>query len=82
MMWAAQAAGKRSGRLRVHVYIDCTLSSLGRWAMRGAAAGSMLVAGVLVVRKWLVAPESRITHCLIVAALAVMVLRRIEAARA
>jgi hypothetical protein len=35
-----------------------------------------------VVRKWLVAPESRIAHCLMLAALVVMVLSRMEAANA
>ena len=32
MMWAAQAAGGRSSRLRVHVCMDCTLSTMGRRA--------------------------------------------------
>jgi hypothetical protein len=50
--------------------------------MRGTAAGRMLIAGTLVVRKWLVAPESRMTRCLMVAALVVMVLSRTEAANA
>ncbi len=50
--------------------------------MRGTAAGMMLVAGALVVRKWLVAPELRMAHCLMVAASVVIVLRRTEAARA
>ncbi len=50
--------------------------------MRGTSVGTMLVAGAYVVRKWLVAPESRMTHCLMVAALVVIVLRRTEAASA
>jgi hypothetical protein len=50
--------------------------------MRGTVAGMMLVAGALVVRKWLIAPESRMAHCLMVAALVIIVLRRTEAARA
>ena len=58
------------------------LVTLGRQAMRGTAAGMMLVAGALVVRKWLVAPELRMAHCLMVAASVVIVLRRMEAARA
>ena len=62
--------------------LDCTLSPLGRWAMRGTSAGTMLVAGASVVRKWLVTPESRIAHRLMVAALVVIVLRRTEAASA
>jgi hypothetical protein len=57
MMWAAQAVGGRSGQSRVHVWVDCTLLPLARWAMRGAAAGSIFVMGASVVRKWLVAPD-------------------------
>ncbi len=38
--------------------------------------------GAYVVRKWLVAPESRMAHRLMVAALVVIVLRRTEAASA
>jgi hypothetical protein len=47
--------------------------------MRGTEAGMMLLAGALVVRKWLVAPESRMAHRLMVVALVVMVLRKVEA---
>jgi hypothetical protein len=50
--------------------------------MRGTSAGTMLVAGASVVRKWLVAPESRMAHRLMVAALVFIVLRRTEAASA
>ncbi len=60
--------------------IDCTLSSLGKQAMRGTEAGMMLLAGALVVRKWLIAPELRMVYPLMVAASVVMVLRRAEAA--
>ncbi len=62
--------------------VDCTLSPLGRRAMKGTAASTMLVAGELVVKKWLVAPESRMAHCFMVLALTLIVLRRMEAARA
>jgi hypothetical protein len=48
----------------------------------GAAVGSMFVAGKLVVRKWLVAPELRMAHHLMVLALISIVLTRIEAVRA
>ncbi len=82
MMWAALAPTGSAGRSRVQVCVDCTLSPLGRRAMRGTVAGMMLVVGALVVRKWLVAPESRMTHCLVVVALVIIVLRRTEAARA
>ena len=50
--------------------------------MRGTSAGMMLGVGASVVRKWLVAPESRMAHCLMVVALVVIVLRRTEAASA
>jgi hypothetical protein len=42
----------------------------------------MLVAGALVDRKWLIALESRMANCFMVAALTLIVLRRMEAARA
>jgi hypothetical protein len=82
MMCAAQAPAGRFGRSRVHVWVECTLSPLERWAMRGTAAGRMLVAGASVVRKWLVVPESRMADHLMVAASVVMVLSRKEAANA
>jgi hypothetical protein len=49
--------------------------------MRGTAARTMFVAGALVVKKWLVAPESRMAHCFMVAAPTFIILRRMEAAR-
>ncbi len=82
MMWAALVPTGSAGRSRVQVCVDCTLLPLGRQVMRGTVARMMLVAGALVVRKWLVAPESRMAHCLMVAALVVVVLRRMKAARA
>ena len=82
MMWASCAPAGRSGRSTVQLCIDCTLSPFGRRAMRGTVAGTMLVAGASVVRKWLVAPESRIAHCLMVLASVAIVRRRTEAASA
>jgi hypothetical protein len=79
MIGAALAPARRLGRSRVQVCIDCTLSPLGRQAMRGTVSGTMLVVGALVVRKWLVTPESRIAHCLMVVASVVIVLRRMKA---
>jgi hypothetical protein len=52
---------------------------LGR---RGTAARTIFVAGALVVKKWLVAPESRMAHCFMVVGLTLIVLRRMEAAKA
>jgi hypothetical protein len=79
---ATWAPAKRSGRSRVLVCVDCTLSPLGRRAMRGTAARKILVAGALAVRKWLVAQESRMADCLMVATSPLIVLRRMEAASA
>jgi hypothetical protein len=50
--------------------------------MRGTAARTMLVAGGLVVRKWLITLESRMAHRLMVVASTSIVFRRMEAARA
>jgi hypothetical protein len=82
MTWAAWAPAGRSGKSRVQVCVDCTLSVFGRRAIRGTAARTMFVAGALVVKKWLIALESRIAHCFMVAASTLIVLRRMEAARA
>jgi hypothetical protein len=51
-------------------------------AMMGLVVGTMLVAGASVGRKWLVAPESRMAHRLMVLALALIVFNRTEAAKA
>jgi hypothetical protein len=82
MIWAALALTGSAGRLRVQVCVDCTLSPLGRRAMRGTVAGMMLAVGALVVRKLLIAPELRMAHCLMVVASVIIILRRTEAARA
>jgi hypothetical protein len=78
---AARVPAGRSGKLRVQVCVDRTLSPFDRQAMRGTAASTMLVAGASVVKKWLVAPGSRMAHCFMVLASTSIVLRRMEAAR-
>jgi hypothetical protein len=60
--WDAWGLARRSGRSSVQVCVGCTLSLLGRQAMRGTAVRTMLVVSALVVRKWLVALESRMTY--------------------
>jgi hypothetical protein len=50
--------------------------------MRSTVARTMLVVGASVVREWLIALESRMAHHLMVAALTLIVLRRMEAASA
>jgi hypothetical protein len=82
MMWAAWARGGNEGTLMVHVFAKCKHSPLGRQAIMGLVVGTMLVAGVSVVRKWLVAPESRMAHCLMVSASVLIVFNRTEAAKA
>jgi hypothetical protein len=75
MTWATQTPAGRSGKSRVQVCVDCTLSPFGRRAMRGIAARKMFVAGASVVKKWFVAPESRMAHCFMVVASTIIVLR-------
>ena len=82
IMWAARALGGREGMSRVHVCVECTRAPFGRRAMMGVVVGRILVAGASVVRKWLVAPESRMAHLLMVLASVLIVFNRIEAARA
>ncbi len=50
--------------------------------MMGLVVGTMLAAGALVVRKWLVAPDSRMAHHLMVLALVLIVFNTTEAAKA
>ncbi len=50
--------------------------------MKGTVTGVILEAGALVVRKWLIAPESRMAQLLMVAASVDIVLRRTKAASA
>jgi hypothetical protein len=50
--------------------------------MMGLVEGTMLVAGTLIIRKWLVASESRMAHCLMMLALRLIVFNRKEAAKA
>jgi hypothetical protein len=80
--WAAWALARRSGKSRVQVCVNCSLSPFGRWAMRGTVDRTMFVAGALIVKKWLVASESRMAHRFMVAASTLIVLRRMEAAMA
>ncbi len=82
MMWADCAPGGNYGMSSVHVCIECTCLPFGRQVMMGMVVGRMLVAGVLIIRKWLLAPGSRMSHRLMVSASVLIVLRRIRAARA
>ncbi len=55
---AAWAPAGRSGKSRVQVCVDCTLSPFGRRAMRGTAARTMFVARCISCQK--VAHRSRV----------------------
>ncbi len=72
MMWARWAVDGRSGRS----------NPLGRRATIGVWVGWMLVTCAPVVRKLLVAPESKMAHLLMVAMSMLTVRRSIAAARA
>ncbi len=54
----------------------------GGWATIGTVAGRMLEAGVLVVRKWLVAPESRMAQLLMVSVSVLIIFSKTEAVNA
>ena len=75
MMWAARALRRRVRMSSVHVCVECTLSPLGRHAIIGVVVCCTFEAGALVVRKWLVAPESRMAQWLMVSASVVTVWR-------
>jgi hypothetical protein len=67
--------------LRVQVCVDSTLAPFGRWAMSRMMAGRMFVLGALVVRKWLVATEARMAHCLMVLASVLIIFNKIEVSK-
>ncbi len=82
MMWADHAPGGNDGMLSVHMCVECMHLSFGRRAMMGMVVDKMLVSGALVIRKWLLATELRMAHCLMGLTSVLIVLRRIKAARA
>ena len=82
MMWARRVAAGSAGMPNVHVCIDVMRSPFGSRATIGLVIGVMLVAGANDVRKWLVAPESRIAQFSMVSMAKLMVQSRAAAARA
>ena len=64
MMWARRATAGSAGMSNMHVCVDLTHSPLGSRATMGLLVWVMLVAGAVDVRKWLVAPESRMVQFL------------------
>jgi hypothetical protein len=59
MMGARHAVVGKLGKSSVHVCVDCTRATLGKHATMGLVARQTLLMGTLVVRKLLVAPESK-----------------------
>jgi hypothetical protein len=64
MMWARHAIVERLGKSSMHVWVDCTRAPLGKCATMGLMAHQTLLMGALVVRKLLVAPESKMAQLL------------------
>jgi hypothetical protein len=62
MIWACRTEAGRAEMLRVHVSVECMRSPFGSQATMGLLVGCMLVMGAAVMRKFLVAPESRMAH--------------------
>ncbi len=82
MMWARRAIVGRLGKSSMHVCVNCTRSLLGKCAMMGLMARWTLLTGALVMRKLLVAPESKMAQLLMDSMSMLPVLRRVAAARA
>ncbi len=82
MMWARRAIVGRVGKSSMHVRVDCTRAPLGKHATMGLMARWTLLTGALVVRKLLVAPESKMAQLLMESMLMLTVRRRVAVARA
>ena len=72
----------RLSKSSMQVCIDRTWLLLGRHAMMGLLASFTLMTGAPVVRKLLVAPESKMAHLLMVFMSILIVRRRVAVARA
>ncbi len=82
MMWARRVTTGRLGRSNVPVCVDRTCLPLGRRAMIGFWAGWTLVMWAPVVRKLLVALESKMAQLLMVSMSMLTVRRSVAAASA
>jgi hypothetical protein len=82
MMLARHALVGRSGKSSMHVCVDCTRAPLGKCATMGLMACRTLLMEALVVRKLLVAPESKMAQLLMDSMLMLTVWRRVAMARA
>jgi hypothetical protein len=82
MMWARRAIVGRPGKSSMHVCVDCTRSLFGKRATMGLMVRWTLLTGALVMRKLLVAPESKMAQLLMESMTMLTVRRRVAAARA
>jgi hypothetical protein len=82
MMWTRRAMAGGLDKSNVHVCVDHTWSLWGRRATMGLLASCTLVTGAPLVRKILVAPESKISHLLMVSISMLTVQRSVAAASA
>ena len=82
MMWPRRASIGRPGTLTVHLCVDLTLFPSGRLTVIPSSMISLSVTGAAVVRKLLVAPESRIAHLWMFSRVSVIVSRSWLAAAA
>ena len=62
MICPCLAAFGRWGMSKLHVCVDVTFSPFGIFTIIGLVAGNMSITGVVVMMKWLVAPESRMAQ--------------------
>lgn len=63
-MWPWRACLGNFGMSSLYVCVDLTEFPSDRVTVSGRVAGLMLIVGASGMRKWLVAPESRIAHFL------------------
>jgi hypothetical protein len=82
MIWARHAVAGSLGKSNVQLFVDHTWSPLGRHATIGLLAICKLVMVMPVVRKLLVAPESKMTHLVMVSMSMLTVQSSVAAARA
>ena len=82
MMYPVRAFSGKPGRLSRHLWVDLTLFPSGSVTVIRCWSPSIIVASASVIKKLLVAPESKIAQCFMFSFVRVIVLRRFVAAPA
>ena len=62
-IWASLALSGSVGMSNSHISLVCICSPFGSVTLIGFVVGLRLIAGEFTIRKWLVAPESKMAHC-------------------